>query len=809
MLLGDSFFAHAPLAARRVAAVARALEVRDRSLGLAGPLSLPGDVTRADREAVLRAERALAQAPFHDAGATFEWLVAEPANAIAALAALSDRPRSLAGERLAELFPPLAGLASPGPAATYEHDAQRLEGPPLPVLEHAMRALAHAMAGELPREPGRRSALVCALLFADVAKCGSPELRAEWRERLGVDGAAHNLDSAAILGDLLARLPASRARVRTSAPRWIARAVLLCSLTGAVGMRLRGEVDVSVYGALRVAARDEREREALLELLPLLDRCDTAAVREGLFTAELARAFALEEARALAHAPPSSATLTERVARMRHGALVGDQHLEEAEEALRSLGDARATLDERLERASTWYAEAALGGLTPSGMVRALLLLTGTASKTLDTSVAWHLDMRGLVSALRDERGAPRTYPTRLLEALLAESSLEGLARGELGATRERALVSLRGQKGHDDALFVSFSPSAEAGALFTLLEVYEQKDSTTFHATLKALCDLYGLRKDDFDRVSNEASYLETMNAARTDKARMVELAAPGCIVEVGPGGGVVLDLCEARFPGTRIVGLDASRKAIEALEAHRATHGRSYELVHGDAFELATLFPERSVTTVIFCSVLHEIFSYVPWSEREGEPPARFRLGAVLALVRAAFRALAPGGRIVVRDGVMPAPEPVVLRFNTPSWAEGLVHFAKVYEARAIPFEVLEGPSERPTKVRLAAPDAYEFLTTYTWGPASFPYEIREQRAVLPRDEAEARLVEACREADPPFTARALTVPRHLASYLQPGYPANISPHVRLFDAADENELPLFDINGVWGVEKLEPRG
>jgi hypothetical protein len=89
----------------------------------------------------------------------------------------------------------------------------------------------------------------------------------------------------------------------------------------------------------------------------------------------------------------------------------------------------------------------------------------------------------------------------------------------------------------------------------------------------------------------------------------------------------------------------------------------------------------------------------------------------------VRAAFRALAPGGRIVVRDGVMPAREPVVLRFSSPSWAEGLVHFAKVYEARPIPFEVLEGPRERPTKVRLAAPDAFELLTTLTWGPASVP--------------------------------------------------------------------------------------
>ena len=69
----------------------------------------------------------------------------------------------------------------------------------------------------------------------------------------------------------------------------------------------------------------------------------------------------------------------------------------------------------------------------------------------------------------------------------------------------------------------------------------------------LKSLCDLYGLRKDEFDRVANEASYLATMNAARTDKERMLDFVRPGRIVEIGPGGGVVLDLLEARFPTRR----------------------------------------------------------------------------------------------------------------------------------------------------------------------------------------------------------------------------------------------------------------
>lgn len=105
---------------------------------------------------------------------------------------------------------------------------------------------------------------------------------------------------------------------------------------------------------------------------------------------------------------------------------------------------------------------------------------------------------------------------------------------------------------------------------------------------------------------------------------------------------------------------------------------------------------------------------------------------------------------------------------------------------------------------RVRLSQPDLYEFLTTFTWGPDSFPYEIREQRAVLPRADYVARLLAACDEAEPEFTAQEVTVPDDLASYLQPGYPANISPNVTIFEGSGEREVAMPDVNGVWVIEK-----
>lgn len=46
---------------------------------------------------------------------------------------------------------------------------------------------------------------------------------------------------------------------------------------------------------------------------------------------------------------------------------------------------------------------------------------------------------------------------------------------------------------------------------------------------------------------------------------------------------------------------------------------------------------------------------------------------------------------------------------------------------------------------------------------------------------------------------------MPADLASYLQPGYPANVAPHVRIFDGTGENEVPMSDVNGVWVIERL----
>jgi SAM-dependent methyltransferase len=745
--------------------------------------------------ALLRAEDELGQVRWQSEVDVASWVVSDPFRGFVALALLVDEPLSLAGERIRAVFPELWGLAVPSAPTTYEHEVEEHAGRPTPLLDRVLRSLVLAMGevGEL--EAPSKSLVTAVLLFADVAKGGTAEQRAMWLARLGVDGTVHNEDSAALLEDIERRVLAKAALSEDG--RWPARASALCAATGLVGMRLRGEVGRDAFAAFHSTLTHEGDggRE-LARVWSIINHCETASVRKGLWTSALARAFADEE-RSIVQVPSSFALgrspLAERIARIRGGALLERETIGEIELALDRLATVRKAIELRLARCRIWYAEAALGALSLDATIRLLLLLSGAAvSAGIDMNGPWHLDLLGVVRELRDGTGAPRRYPLRLLEALLEATPLDDLHAGKLSGG---PLVSFPSTKGGEQALVVTFAKSEEASALLSLLSIYERKESAAFHRTLKSLCDLYGLRKDDFDRVANEASYLATMNAARSDKARMLDYVVPGTIVEVGPGGGVVLELLASRFSTSRIIGLDASSAVVEAHKAKAAAGDLGYAMVHGDAFELPTLFGEGELSTIVFCSVLHEIYSYV----ERGDPPRRYRHESVLELVAAFFRALAKGGRILVRDGVEPANEPRVLEFLDPSWREGFDLFVRSFEPRRIGFDDLS-----PTRVRVSAPDAYEFLTTFTWGPDAFPYEIRERRALWPRAEYVAKMLEACKAACPASDAVEIDLPADLASYLQPGYPANILPKVRVLDGEGATDLGLPDVQGVWVIEK-----
>src|SRR5215208_3997622 len=686
-----------------------------------------------------------------------------------------------------------------------------------------------------------------ALAHLDIAKGGSEETRRAWEHELGADLSVHNSAAARILSAVDSSAPDGSALAATPLlrERPVLREVVLTLVDahGLAGQVVRGEMPLRALApfARRVHALATPLAQALgcapaearglvLRALHAVNVCDTAGVREGLMRDELRAAFVgvrerLAEAVAVAapdesvdrrladaelapwaradgaHAPHdrTRARLADRLRCLRAGRTARGEPGDAVRELLGRLPDADVDrLAALVDRCQFWYAESGTSALSAEAQLKLLALgmaRAAAATDERDPGALYHLTCLPLVPALGAGGDPAVPYRARLLETLLAPSGLSDILRGAPVGDDASPLGSVSAVIGGEQAVRLVFRESAETAALLTLLPIYERKSSAAFHATLKALCDVYGLRKDEFDRVANEELYLAHMNAARADKQRMLDYVRPGRVVEVGPGGGVVLDLCEARFPESEIVGIDASQMAAEALRRRRSEERHRWDVLHADAFRLPEIVGERAVDTVIFCSVLHEIYSYVEHPGDDGVP-RRLRLESVRDLLRAAYRSLRPGGRIVIRDGVMPPRGTRILELLDPDAEEFFALFVRQFEGRPTPAEWVG-----PRRVRLSAADAMEFAYTYVWGAASFPFEVREQYGVLPYDEYRDRVV-AWLSADGPAPS-VVAIPRADAEYVQEGYRRGLADRLRFLD---EHGRPcdLPPTNALWVFEK-----
>lgn len=123
------------------------------------------------------------------------------------------------------------------------------------------------------------------------------------------------------------------------------------------------------------------------------------------------------------------------------------------------------------------------------------------------------------------------------------------------------------------------------------------------------------------------------------------------GVIAEAGFGTGQLLGRLARQFPASQLYGIEASRYFFRAGQK-RFRRFKKVSLIRNDVVK--PNLPSGSVDTKIFSSVLHEVYSYNNYNKT-----------AVERALRAAFRELKRGGRIIIRDGVKPESKVVYLEF------------------------------------------------------------------------------------------------------------------------------------------------
>ena len=333
---------------------------------------------------------------------------------------------------------------------------------------------------------------------------------------------------------------------------------------------------------------------------------------------------------------------------------------------------------------------------------------------------------------------------------------------------------------------FVDFKFSRVCEKLIDFCVEAERSGLLTFEKSIIVLYDMFGFRRDSFDRLNNEDKYLDTMNNVTTStKDAIIEYVTGRSVVDVGSGGGILLDRLEKKYPDKEIIGTDISTNVIETLNLKKSREGHSWNVrVHNF---VENTFDEK-VGSIIFSSILHEIYSYT-----EGEEGC-FDIKSVKTALKNAYESLDEGGRIVIRDGIK--TEGNYKRRIVFKDGSGL-DFFKNYVSD---FKGLKDLSEEEKVSEIDEANLSvcgdvnfirEFMYTYTWGSESYAHEVREQFGYFTLKEYTAFFEE--------IGAKVIAA----KEFLEPGYPANLNNYLTLLDE-DGNETEYPFSNCIIVVEK-----
>lgn len=624
-----------------------------------------------------------------------------------------------------------------------------------------------------------RDLIATVLVWSEVAKTGLEHHRRAWlRNKYNI--AVHNEGSADIfLGEMSKQRKGS---IICLEPEYIELAAQLIRTHGLIGQYLRGEVLLKVHEPMMAEVRKVgfNEKE-IFEVLYALNHCVIAAVDQGLWN-ELEEDVKIAIDHIIKGAWNKEFTLEERLIRLRKKSIEAGENYESydviaVEKPLRDL----------LNQCSLWYVEAALSEFSFEQFLKILCLSAYEIScRAKKGQFIENLSFEHMMNGIYYDFGHRKrinVYKKRIIEHFLKGIQLEEIIMGVIPSTPHiEGLFSTDERAGN--TLFLDFIFSDPAQKLIDFCVAAEQSE-VLYEKAILMLYDLFGLRHDAYDRFNQEENYLTTMNQAIDYKRVLTEYVVGKKVVDIGPGGGALMDLLTETFPKKEVVGIDISMNVIEALTKKKNLENKRWNVVHGNALNLKESFAKGEVDCIIFCSILHELFSYI---EFEGK---KFNHDTLKLALQSAFDILPVGGRIIIRDGIMSEPENQdrIIRFLTEEGMDYLKRYQEDFQGRRIEFELV-GQNE----VLMPINDAMEFLYTYTWGEKSYIHEIQEQFGYFTPSAYQEFVKEVLGEE------AEIIVFRH---FLQEGYTIALSPKIE-FMSSEYQAVPLPDSTCIMVIEK-----
>ena len=564
------------------------------------------------------------------------------------------------------------------------------------------------------------------LSWSEVAKGGSVKDRDIWRKK-GYPLDIHNIASAEIYYEEAPEDDPDRELIHT-----------LIQTHGMIGQCLRGEVPVSQNAPLKELPV---EKNRLFSMLCLLNECIIRGVSDALW--ERVGNAALDMIKKVLDGEAAEFPARERIHRLLPG-------LDTIPDKLVSLFESKLFPHYEL-----WYFEAALSDFDAEQIFTILSYIPDTAEyrdvcyisfKPLSDSLYYDYEGRKHINV----------YKKRIIEKHLRDSSTQNVSFS---------------MKREGNALLVDLEFSKVCEKLIDFCVEAERCGLLSFEKSITVLYDMFGFRRDEFDRLNNEDKYLATMNDSESStKNTIIDYVTGEKVVDVGSGGGVLLDLLEERYPDKMITGTDISENVIDILNRKKHSEGHCWNVVRHNFTDGPFIVDgkEETVDTVIFSSIIHEIFSYTETAE------GRFNIEVVKQAIKNAYDSLRPGGRIIIRDGIRVCEEKagdiIKVSFKEHSGLEFFKNFMQDFEGLKDIEDKHISIDEENMTVSACADYIREFLYTYTWGSESYSHEVNEQFGYFTINEYRGFLES--------LGAKLIRAD----AFLEPGYPAHLRPLVDL---------------------------
>lgn len=217
--------------------------------------------------------------------------------------------------------------------------------------------------------------------------------------------------------------------------------------------------------------------------------------------------------------------------------------------------------------------------------------------------------------------------------------------------------------------------------------------------------------------------TYAAGMNASVVDKEKILPFVKAGNILEIGCGNGTVLEMISDNVQNSRVYGVDLSAQLLGL--ATQRKYGCPTKLYCCDAQKLHAMegAPEK-FSTIVFCSVLHEIFSGFLSRSIEDNPWLDAFNDTMAFVKHICEEYLEVGGHLIIRDGVKPSDEMVYITFETPEQRETFFRFVDDFS----PFKIEFSYCSEADRIKAHSTHLFEFLTKYFY-EKNWNIEVTEQ--------------------------------------------------------------------------------